>query len=177
MIVVSDTTPLNYLILIESVHVLPALFGRVYAPSAVIHELAHPRSPEPVRRWTDSLPEWLTVQEPTRIEPSLRLGSGEAAAIALAEELKADWVLVDERKGSREAERRGFRVAGTLGIIEEAGARNLLDYEHTCDRLVVETTFYVTDDVLRESERRFRDRKLDQELTEQKQGDEPRGRS
>ena len=94
MIVVSDTTPLNYLILIESVHVLPALFGRVYAPSAVIHELAHPRSPEPVRRWTDSLPEWLTVQEPTRIDPSLRLGSGEAAAIALAEELKADWVLV-----------------------------------------------------------------------------------
>jgi hypothetical protein len=72
MIVVSDTTPLNYLILIESVHVLPALLGRVYAPSAVIHELAHPRSPEPVRRWTDSLPEWLTVQEPTRIEPSLR---------------------------------------------------------------------------------------------------------
>jgi predicted nucleic acid-binding protein len=74
MIVVSDTTPLNYLILIDSAHVLPALFGRVYAPPAVIWELAHPRSPEPVRRWTDSLPEWLTVQEPTRIDPSLRLG-------------------------------------------------------------------------------------------------------
>ena len=65
MIVVSDTTPLNYLILIDSVHVLTALFGRVYAPSAVIRELAHPRSPEPVRRWTDLLPVWLTVQEPT----------------------------------------------------------------------------------------------------------------
>jgi hypothetical protein len=45
-------------------------------------------------------------------------------------------------------------------IIEEAGAKNLLDYEQTRDRLVGETTFYVTDDVLRESEQRFRARKL-----------------
>jgi predicted nucleic acid-binding protein len=84
------------------------------------------------------------------------LGPGEAAAIALAEELKADWVLLDERKGSRKAESRGLRVAGTLTIIEEAGAQNLLDYEKTRNRLVSETTFYVIDDVLRESEERFR---------------------
>jgi predicted nucleic acid-binding protein len=160
MIVVSDTTPLNYLILIDSAHVLPVSFGRMFAPSAVIRELAHPRSPELVRRWTDSLPEWLSVQEPTRIDPSLRLGPGEAAAIALAEELKADWVLLDERKGTRKAESRGLRVAGTLTIIEEAGVNNLLDYEHTRNRLVAETTFYVSDDVLRESEQRFRARKL-----------------
>jgi hypothetical protein len=76
MIVVSDTTPLNYLILLDIAHVLPALFGRVYAPSAVIRELAHPRSPELVRRWTDSLPAWLTIQEPTCIDLSLRLGPG-----------------------------------------------------------------------------------------------------
>ena len=46
MIVVSDTTPPNYLILIDSVHVLPTLFGRVYAPSAVMQELSHPKTPE-----------------------------------------------------------------------------------------------------------------------------------
>jgi len=39
MIVVSDTTPLNYLILTESIHVLPTIFGRVYAPSVVLKEL------------------------------------------------------------------------------------------------------------------------------------------
>jgi predicted nucleic acid-binding protein len=166
MIVVTDTTPLNYLILLDAAHVLPGLFGRVYAPSAVIRELAHPRSPESVRRWTDSLPEWLIVQEPTHIDPSLRLGPGEAAAVALAEELKADWVLLDERKGSRRAESRGLRVAGTLTIIEEAGAKNFLDYIETRNRLVGETTFYVTDDVLRESEQRFRARKLAQEPVE-----------
>jgi polygalacturonase len=46
-----------------------------------------------------------------------------------------------------------------LGIIEEAGAKDLLDYEQTRNRLVDETTFYVTDDVLRESEQRYRERK------------------
>jgi predicted nucleic acid-binding protein len=158
MTVVSDTTPLNYLILIDSAHVLPRLFGRVYAPSAVIQELSHPRSPESVRTWASCPPEWLTIQDPTQTDPSLKLGAGEAAAITLAEELKADWVLLDERKGSREAESRGLRVAGTLGILEEAGARGFLDYEQARDRLVLETTFYVTDDVLRESEQRFRDR-------------------
>jgi predicted nucleic acid-binding protein len=162
MIVVSDTTPLNYLVLIGSDHVLPALFGRVYAPSAVIKELSHPRTPKVVQSWVSQPPVWLIVRDPSRVDPTLTLGSGEAAAIALAEELKADWVLLDERKGSREAESRGFRVAGTLGVLEEGGARNLLDYERMRDLLVAETTFYVTEDVLRESEHRFRTRKLAQ---------------
>jgi predicted nucleic acid-binding protein len=87
-----------------------------------------------------SLPEWLAVQEPARIDPSLRLGPGEAAAIALAEELNADWVLLDERKGSRKAESRGLRVAGTLTIIEEAAAKDLLDYAQARDRLVGEAS-------------------------------------
>jgi predicted nucleic acid-binding protein len=84
MIVISNTTPLNYLILTESVHVLPAIFGRVYAPSLVIKELSHPRSPEAVRAWASSPPEWLIVQDPTHIDASLKLGAGETAAISLA---------------------------------------------------------------------------------------------
>jgi predicted nucleic acid-binding protein len=46
------------------------------------------------------------------------LHKGEVEAISLAQELGADWVLIDERKASREAEGRGLRVAGTLGILE-----------------------------------------------------------
>ena len=164
MIVVSDTTPLNYLILIDPADVLPKLFGQVYAPSAVLKELSHARSPELVRTWASGPPAWLIVRDPTHIDPSLRLGPGEAAAIALAQELKADWVLLDERRGSREAEQRGFRVAGTLGLIEEAAASGLLDYEQKRNRLVGETTFYVTADVLRESEERLRHRRLVAEL-------------
>ena len=165
MIVVSDTTPLNYLILIEAAQVLPALFGRVYAPTAVIEELSHPRGPLAVRVWASSPPEWLVVREPTQVDETLAkaLHKGEAEAISLARELEADWVLIDERKASREAESRGLRVAGTLGILEEAGARTLLDDEKGRNRLVNETNFYVTDDVLRESERRYHERKQAQE--------------
>ena len=158
MIVVSDTTPLNYLILVDSVHVLPALFGRVYAPSAVITELSHRKTPEAVRNWAASPPEWLAVQDPTNTDPSLKLGSGETAAITLAQELKAHWVLIDERKGTREAQARGLRVAGTLTVLEEAGAKGLVNYKQTIDRLVNRTTFHVTTEILTDSERRFRDR-------------------
>ena len=51
MIVVSDTSPLNYLVLIEHSRVLPLLFGRVIAPPAVIAELQHPGAPAVVRAW------------------------------------------------------------------------------------------------------------------------------
>jgi len=171
MIVVSDTTPLNYLILIEAAQVLPALFGRVYAPTAVIQELSDPRGPQPVRAWASSPPEWLAVDEPTQVDETLSktLHKGEVEAISLARELGADWVLIDERKASREAESRGLRVAGTLGILEEGGARNLLDYEKGRDRLVKETSFYVTEDVLRESERRYHERKQAQEQDQKTQ--------
>lgn len=161
MIVVSDTTPLNYLILIEAADMLPALFGQVYAPTAVMRELSDPRGPQPVRAWAGSPPEWLTVQEPAQVDETLPKGlhKEEVEAISLARELGADWVLIDERKASREAESRGLRVAGTLGILEEAAARNLLNYEHGRYRLVNETSFYVTNDVLGESERRYLERK------------------
>jgi predicted nucleic acid-binding protein len=76
----------------------------------------------------------------------------------LAEELKADWVLIDERKGTRAAQSRGLRVAGTLTSLEEAGARGLLAYEEAIDRLVNGTTFHVTAEVLRDSMQRFQDR-------------------
>ncbi len=160
MIVVSDTTPLNYLILINATDVLPALFGRVFAPKGVFEELSDPRSPKLEREWAASPPEWLTVREAARIDESLpkKLHKGEVEAISLAQERQADWVLIDERKASREAEDRGLQVAGTLGILEEAGARTILDYEQSRARLVNETNFYVTEDVLLESARRYRER-------------------
>jgi predicted nucleic acid-binding protein len=166
MIVVSDTTPLNYLILIEAAQVLPALFSRIDAPTPVVQELLDPRGPQPVRAWASSPPQWLAVQEPTQVDKTLSktLHKGEVEVISLARELGADWILIDERNASRADESRGLRVAGTLGILEEGGTRNLLDDEKARDRLVKETSFYViTDEVLRESESQHYERKQAQE--------------
>ncbi len=134
-------------------------------PPVVLQELVASRSPEleAVRRWAASPPPWLTVQTPRKLDPSIQLGMGETAAISLALELRADWILIDERKGTRAARDRGLQVAGTLVVIEEAGARDLHDYWKTTDRLVHHTNFYVTEDMIRESEQRYRQRKRAQE--------------
>jgi predicted nucleic acid-binding protein len=158
MIVVSDTTPLNYLILIGVIPILPTLFGRVFAPPAVIQELSHPRSPEVVRQWASSPPSWLTIQAPTVRDPSLKLGPGETEAILLAHELGADLILIDERKGYKVAIARGLKVVSTLAILEEAGCRKLLDFEAAIEQLENGTTFYVTEEVLQDSRKRVKER-------------------
>ncbi|HEV2721372.1 MAG TPA: DUF3368 domain-containing protein, partial [Thermoanaerobaculia bacterium] len=136
MIVVADTTPLLYLIVIECEHVLPALYGRVVAPSAVMSELTHVRTPELVRRWAASSPAWLQVEALRRhIVPSLLLGPGESEAIALAEELHADALLIDDRDGRREAVRRHLPVLGTLRVLADAAEEKLIELPNAVDRL------------------------------------------
>jgi predicted nucleic acid-binding protein len=62
MIVVGDTGPLNYLMLIGQVDVLPSLFSRVVIPRAVAGELASGSAPEVVLRWVETPPMWLDIQ-------------------------------------------------------------------------------------------------------------------
>jgi predicted nucleic acid-binding protein len=49
IVVVADTSPLNYLIQIHGDHVLPALYARVFVPEAVVDELSHPHAVAAVR--------------------------------------------------------------------------------------------------------------------------------
>ena len=81
MIVVSDTSPLNYLVLIQCADLLPQLFGRVAAPPEVITELLHVRAPIAVRAWASSPPAWLEVVATQAPPMELSLGPGEAAAL------------------------------------------------------------------------------------------------
>jgi len=60
MIVVADTTPIRYLVVIEREHLLPALYGGVLIPPAVAAELDHESSPDVVRAWLARPPNWLT---------------------------------------------------------------------------------------------------------------------
>ena len=59
--VVSDTSPLNYLILIEQINLLPQLYRRVLIPGSVLEELNAPATPNLVRAWMSGLPAWLEV--------------------------------------------------------------------------------------------------------------------
>ena len=137
MIVVADTGPLRYLVLIEHSHVLPVLYGRVLVPPAVITELSKERTPSVVQQWIAQPPDWLVVQDPARdlVPVDQSLGAGERAAISLAEELAADALLIDERDGRREAERRGLPVLGTLRVLADAAEHDLADLRAAFDRL------------------------------------------
>src|SRR3989304_9666212 len=97
MLIVSDTSPLNYLVLVNAVDTLPVLFTEIYIPPAVLEELQHQRSPDSVRHWAENLPRWLQVRSPRKVRQILGLHRGEIEAIALAEELSADVILIDDR--------------------------------------------------------------------------------
>src|SRR5437868_2642410 len=109
MIVVSNTTPLNYLALIGYVDVLPRLFREIHVPDGVIRELRADATPSAVRQWASSPPDWLKIQTITlTAEDSFgRLQAGETEAILLFSTLGADLLLIDEKLGRLEATRRG----------------------------------------------------------------------
>lgn len=146
MIVVADTSPLNYLIQIECDRLLPELFGQIIVPSAVMEEMHHERAPSAVQHWISNIPFWIEVAPPVAPpDPYLAsLGSGEREAIQLAEEREANLLLMDELKGRLEAVRRGLLVTGTLGVFVRAGRLRLIDPEAAYQRLVSATSFRTT---------------------------------
>ena len=128
MIVIADSGPLRYLVVIEQVHLLPQLYGRIVIPPGVVHELTQAATPQSVRLWMKQLPEWVKVispQEPLPEFPAL-LGTGEREAIALALELTADVLLADDEAARIEARRRSIPVQGTLGVLDVAAEHSLL---------------------------------------------------
>jgi predicted nucleic acid-binding protein len=136
-IVIADSSPINYLVLIGHIDVLPVLFDKVILPTVVQIELQRPKAPPAVRRWIANAPAWLEVRpSPSEFDPSLAdLDDGERAAIALAMELKANLLLIDERRGTRTARSKGFRVAGTLAVLGLAARRDLLVLADAFERL------------------------------------------
>ena len=144
MIVVGDTGPLNYLLLIGQVDILHSLFSRVVIPRAVAAELASARAPELVRRWVENPPAWLNIHpDPVEDGTLSTLDYGERSAIALALLINAPQILMDDMDGRIEAERRNLKVTGTLGILVEAHRRGLLDFDSALARLA-ETSFYLS---------------------------------
>lgn len=123
MIVISDASPINYLVQIELTELLPQLFDRVVVPPAVVAELSHFAAPQVVQAWILGHPEWLEVIAPTLPETPYPLGLGELAAIRLAKEYGADKVLLDDLKAMRLARRMGLETTGTLGVLQLAAAQ------------------------------------------------------
>ena len=140
--VVSDTSPINYLCLIEAIEVLPRLFNGILIPPAVLAELRHPGAPSAVSSWLSRMPSWVTIQAPLALQTGLGLDPGETEAISLAMELKLPAIIIDEKDGRMVAERQGITPLGTLNVLYSADAHGFLDFLQSIERLR-RTNFHV----------------------------------
>jgi predicted nucleic acid-binding protein len=156
MIAVADTSPICYLILIGEIDLLPKLFSQVLAPRAVLVELLHEDAPRAVRSWASDLPSWVRAKETPLLATSglERLQPGEQAAILIAESVKADIILLDEKAARRVATARGLKVTGILGVLGEGSARGLVELAPAIDRLRM-TSFRASPALLKATLDRF----------------------
>ena len=156
MPVLADTSVFNYLLLLDQLALLPALYGRVIVPTVVLAvELPHPDSPPSVQAWVEQLtvdPPWLERRAPTRQPDAdlLLLEAGERDTILLAQECQADLVLMDDKDGRTAAERRGLTVYGTVGVLVRAAERGLVDLPEMFTRLLT-TNFRIDARILQEA--------------------------
>jgi predicted nucleic acid-binding protein len=137
MLVVSNTSPISYLVIIEQIELLPRLFECIHIPETVRDELASLKAPPSVQKWIASPPSWLTIQSSSTQPDSdlLNLDAGECAAILLAESLKADLILLDDLVARRLAASRGLAITGILGILDRAATENWIDFALAIERL------------------------------------------
>jgi predicted nucleic acid-binding protein len=113
--VVADTGPLQYLVLIGQIDLIPALFETVFVPSEVKDELSQAETPPEVRSWIANPPAWITaVSSPNPTDTTdpvmVRLDRGERAAIIFAASPKVDVILMDDRAGVAAAKAKGLKV-------------------------------------------------------------------
>ena len=130
MIVVSNTSPIINLAAIGQLDLLRLLFGTIAIPQAVFHEVAV-RGHEQAGSSEIQVYPWFErheVQNAALVKQlEQHLDAGEAEAIAVAAELHADLLLIDERRGRRAAQQLGISVVGLLGILLLAKQRGYLN--------------------------------------------------
>lgn len=150
MIVVSDTSPLSGLAIVGRLSLLKVLYGQVVIPPAVAAELRRGGQDDP--RISQVLTvAWLVVKDANdrtlvnELQTTYRLDKGESEAIALALELRAAGLLIDERLGRRQASRLGLPITGLLGILLVAKKRNLIGaIRPIVDELIQEAGFRIS---------------------------------
>jgi len=147
VIVVSNASPIRYFVLIDAIDALPQRFGEVVIPPIVQQELCHIRTPIPVRNWISAPPDWLRIQAPTLVDPSLKVHAGEDQAILLAKELGATRLLIDDQAAIQAARERGVRTTRMLAVLILAAEQKLIDLELALSRLKL-TNFRVPPELL-----------------------------
>lgn len=131
MTIISDTTPIISLIKINRLDLLEKLFEEVLIPEAVYRELTtnalFENEPKIVK--TSSFLKTSSVQNRKSLQllqAVSGLDDGESEAIILADELKSDVLIMDEKKGRKVAEKLGIKITGTVGVLLQSYSENMI---------------------------------------------------
>ena len=131
MIVVSDTSPISSLFLIQQQNLLPSIFGQVIIPNRVFSELMILETEFDYDLSELKSASWLEIRQVQDQKTVTRLkkvlDDGESEAIALAKEIGADYLLIDEHEGRQIAIDEGLRIIGVLGVLVQAKNHGLID--------------------------------------------------
>jgi len=152
VIVVSDTSPITNLAAIGQLDLLQGLYNRIIIPTAVYDEMVNVGKPVPGATEVKTL-SWIQTQAVTdqqRVitiqESEENIDLGEAEAIVLALELKADLLLMDERRGRVVATSYGLQVTGLLGVLVQAKQNNLIQIvKPLIAQLIEQADFRISD--------------------------------
>lgn len=132
MIVISDHSVLSSLAEMGELDLLRRLYGKVTVTESIQCEAVHPGAPEKLRRFFRALPDWISVvpDESPYLEETGVLDRGEASAITLAwQHRDCSLLILDEKRGRKVASVLGLRITGTAGLLTDAAAADLIDFE------------------------------------------------
>jgi predicted nucleic acid-binding protein len=129
MIIVSDTSPVSNLILIQRLDILQKLFSEIIVPPAVDVEIrALKHFSKDLSEYKNA--EWIKVSQPLNLQKvqtlQAKLDEGEAQAIVLALETNCDLLLMDERIGTNIARQEGLQTIGLVGVLIKAKQNGLI---------------------------------------------------
>ena len=150
MVIVSDTSPITNLIKIGELHLLQKVFETIVIPRIVYEELCVIDKQKIIIEQS----EWITMMDlkdrTLKTALLLELDEGEAEAIALAKELNANYLLIDEQTGRAVAERFGIKITGIIVILIQAKQKGLIEkVKPYLERLVNEANFRISPHLLK----------------------------
>jgi predicted nucleic acid-binding protein len=126
--VVADASTLIGLSRIGQLNLLEELYGEVFIPRAVYDEVVAESKYGAEKIKTAKYLKVQKITDSTLVDLFLGyLGRGEAEALTLSKEKKADFILIDEKKARKAARRAGFDVIGVLGLLLAAKRNELID--------------------------------------------------
>jgi len=150
VIVVSDNSALSCLSEIGELDLLRRLYGNVTIAETIRREALHPSAPKALRLLFLKMPDWISVvpDEASYLEETGALDAGEASAITLAWQFRDSSLLIlDEKRGRKVASALGLQITGTAGLLTDAAAAGLVDFEDVFLRLS-QTAFRLSSQVV-----------------------------